>query len=278
MKQKQSKSAKNNLANTNEKVTSIKSNFFPIQEVSIGITNPSANYKVSNRFYARHHILEYILEGEGEIIIDKKVLPIKKQSTLIIKKGTTHSINQNEDKPLKKIWITFSSTYISYMLENYRLSSGVYNINNEFNFKNLAEIIKSEKDYSLLFFVANNVHEIITRTASLNFKNYESPANAIKTRLDSLVYEKYSLIDVAKELGMSLSTLTRTFKKAYNISPGQYIIDNKINISKSLLSSSILPIKNISYILNFTNEYYFTYYFTKKTGVSPSAFRKQSQI
>ena len=277
MKNKISKSAKSN-TNLNEKVTSLKSNFFPIQEVSIGITNPSPNYKENNRFYSRHHILEYILEGEGEVVIDKKILPIKKQSTLIIKKGTVHSISQNEDKPLKKIWITFSSTYISYMLENYRLSSGVYNINNEFNFKNLAEIIKSEKDYSLLFFVANNVHEIITRTASLNFKNYESPANAIKTRLDSLVYEKYSLIDVAKELGMSLSTLTRTFKKAYNISPGQYIIDNKINISKSLLSSSILPIKNISYILNFTNEYYFTYYFTKKTGVSPSAFRKQSKI
>ena len=277
MKNKISKSAKSN-TNLNEKVTSLKSNFFPIQEVSIGITNPSPNYKENNRFYSRHHILEYILEGEGEVVIDKKILPIKKQSTLIIKKGTVHSISQNEDKPLKKIWITFSSTYISYMLENYRLSSGVYNINNEFNFKNLAEIIKSEKDYSLLFFVANNVHEIITRTASLNFKNYESPANAIKTRLDSLVYEKYSLIDVAKELGMSLSTLTRTFKKAYNISPGQYIIDNKINISKSLLSSSILPIKNISYILNFTNEYYFTYYFAKKTGVSPSAFRKQSKI
>ena len=277
MKNKISKSARSN-TNLNEKVTSLKSNFFPIQEVSIGITNPSPNYKENNRFYSRHHILEYILEGEGEVVIDKKILPIKKQSTLIIKKGTVHSISQNEDKPLKKIWITFSSTYISYMLENYRLSSGVYNINNEFNFKNLAEIIKSEKDYSLLFFVANNVHEIITRTASLNFKNYESPANAIKTRLDSLVYEKYSLIDVAKELGMSLSTLTRTFKKAYNISPGQYIIDNKINISKSLLSSSILPIKNISYILNFTNEYYFTYYFTKKTGVSPSAFRKQSKI
>ena len=164
------------------------------------------------------------------------------------------------------------------MLENYRLTSGVYNINNEYNFKNLMEIINSEKDYSLLFFIANNIHEIITHTASFNLKIFESPATIIKSKLDTLVYEKSSLIDIAKELGMSLSTLSRTFKKTFNISPGQYIIDNKINISKSLLSSSSLPIKNISNMLNFTNEYYFTYYFTKKNGVSPSAYRKQMQM
>ncbi len=277
MKNSVIKTKKKQNLNNNEKTISIKSNFFPITDISIGMTIPSTNYKTLNRYLSKHHVLEYILDGEGEANIDKKTFPVKKHSTLIIRKGSQYSITQNDANPIKKIWIMFSSAYISYMLENYRLTSGVYNINNEYNFKNLMEIINSEKDYSLLFFIANNIHEIITHTASFNLKIFESPATIIKSKLDTLVYEKSSLIDIAKELGMSLSTLSRTFKKTFNISPGQYIIDNKINISKSLLSSSSLPIKNISNMLNFTNEYYFTYYFTKKIGVSPSTYRKQMQ-
>lgn len=278
MKNNTTKTKKLENLNKNEKTISIKSNFFPISDISIGMTIPTQNYKTQNKYLPKHHVLEYILDGEGEVTIDKKTFPIKKHSTIIIKRGTQYSITQNENNPIKKIWIMFSSAYITYMLENYRLTSGVYNINNEYNFKNLMEIINSEKDYSLLFFIANNIHEIITHTASFNLKIFESPATIIKSKLDTLVYEKSSLIDIAKELGMSLSTLSRTFKKTFNISPGQYIIDNKINISKSLLSSSSLPIKNISNMLNFTNEYYFTYYFTKKNGVSPSAYRKQMQM
>ncbi len=278
MKNNTTKTKKLENLNKNEKTISIKSNFFPISDISIGMTIPTQNYKTQNKYLPKHHVLEYILDGEGEVTIDKNTFPIKKHSTIIIKRGTQYSITQNENNPIKKIWIMFSSAYITYMLENYRLTSGVYNINNEYNFKNLMEIINSEKDYSLLFFIANNIHEIITHTASFNLKIFESPATIIKSKLDTLVYEKSSLIDIAKELGMSLSTLSRTFKKTFNISPGQYIIDNKINISKSLLSSSSLPIKNISNMLNFTNEYYFTYYFTKKNGVSPSAYRKQMQM
>ena len=216
-----------------------------------------------------------MLDGKGDILINNKPFQLKKGLTIIIKKGTILSISQDNDHPLKIIWVLFSSTYINYMLENYRLNSAVYSVNNEYNFQNLAAIIKSEKDYSLMFFVANNIHEIITQTSSINFNSYDSPANLIKNKLDATAYEKIPLSAIADELGISLSTLNRTFKKSFGVSPGKYILENKINIAKSLLSSSSLPIKRISALLNFTDEFYFTYYFTKKMGISPSAFRKQ---
>ena len=263
----------------NEKVLTFKNYLFPISDISIGITQPSSEFEIQHRILQKHHIMEYILDGEGEITINKKTFPLKKESTIILKSGTPHSITQKSDKPLSKLWISFSNSYyITYMLENYRLKSGVYQINNEQNFKNLVQLAKTQKDYSLLFFVANNIHEIITRTALLNKQIVETSAVSIKIKLDSLAYEKYSLTDIAKEMGMSFSSFSRIFRETYNISPGQYVINIKLEIAKSLLSSSNILIKNISNLLNFTDEYYFTHYFTKKVGLTPSEYRKQFQI
>lgn len=261
----------------NETIAYFSGEHFPISNIYIGETSPVPNYSADERFFSRHHVFEYVLSGEGNLVANNKSLPIKAGDTIIIRSNTNYSITQNELKPLKKIWIMLSATYVTTMLEKFHLTTGVYNINNEFNFKNLASLIKSSDDNSLLFFIAENIHEIITRTSSLNFKLFQSPAMIIKSKLDSLVYEKYQIKNIAEDLGLSLSTLTRTFKQAFNVTPGQYIIDTKINVAKSLLSSSKLPIKNISYLLNFTDEYYFTYIFTKKTGISPSNFRKQSR-
>ena len=278
MRRQQSQSKQFDQLKKNEKGTFFSGIHFPISEVLIGTTTPDPEYFVDNRFFSRYQVFEYVLEGEGELVLEKKTFPIRAGSTIIIRSNNVHSIKQNENAPLKKIWVIFlSSNYISNMLERYRLPSGVYNISNEYNFRNLASLIKSNNDPSILFYIANNIHEIITKTASINFKFFESPANIIKSKLDSLIHEKYSLKDIASELGMSLSTFTRTFKAAFNMTPGQYILNTKINIAKSLLSSTNLPIKNISIFLNFIDEYYFTYFFTKKTGISPSAYRKQSK-
>lgn len=261
----------------NENIAYFTGDSFPISNIYIGITSPAPNYSADERYFSRHHVFEYVLEGEGNLIANRKTFPIKAGSTILVRSSTNYSITQNEDKPLKKIWIMFSATYITTMLEKYHLYTGVYNVNNEFNFKNLSSLIKSSDDNSLLFFISENIHEIITRTASLNFKLFQSPAMIIKSKLDSLVYEKYQIKNIAEDLGLSISTLTRTFKQAFNVTPGQYIIDTKINVAKSLLTSSKLPIRNISYLLNFTDEYYFTYIFTKKTGISPSNYRKQTR-
>ena len=91
--------------------------------------------------------------------------------------------------------------------------------------------------------------------------------NHVETRLD--------MPEVAEYLHISYSSFRHIFKQFTGLSPLQYYMNIKIQRAKDLLRSTSIPIKEISYILNFETSEYFTKLFKKKTGLTPSQFREQ---
>lgn len=88
------------------------------------------------------------------------------------------------------------------------------------------------------------------------------------------IEENISMPDVAQFLNISYATFRHTFKKYTGLSPAQYFINLRLHRAKELLRSTEIPVKEISYRLHFENPEYFSTLFRKRTGVSPSVFRK----
>lgn len=63
------------------------------------------------------------------------------------------------------------------------------------------------------------------------------------------------------------------FKKVYGVTPSRYIANLKITYAKKLLINSGLPIVEIAKMCGFCDVYYFSNFFKKETGCSPSQFR-----
>ncbi|HZX73643.1 MAG TPA: helix-turn-helix transcriptional regulator, partial [Cyclobacteriaceae bacterium] len=63
------------------------------------------------------------------------------------------------------------------------------------------------------------------------------------------------------------------FKTYTGISPGQYLLQLKIERAKMLLADPTKSIKTISYELNFESMFYFSKLFKEKTGLSPENYR-----
>jgi YesN/AraC family two-component response regulator len=83
------------------------------------------------------------------------------------------------------------------------------------------------------------------------------------------------LARVAKEAGMSVSCLERTFKKTLNVTFSIYV--NKLRIARAIqmLEEGIeLSINEIAFACGFTNQYHFTRMFKKITKLCPRDFRK----
>ena len=78
---------------------------------------------------------------------------------------------------------------------------------------------------------------------------------------------------VAGELRVSYSLFRKTFKKYTGISPGQYLIQLKIEKAKLLLSFPHKLIKEVAYELGFDSCFYFSKLFKEKTGLSPAKYR-----
>ena len=78
---------------------------------------------------------------------------------------------------------------------------------------------------------------------------------------------------MAQAAGYHVSHFTQLFQKQMGISPGQFIQKKKSDTAAQLLTSTDLPVAEIADALGFSNPFYFSSFFKKQTGMTPSAYR-----
>lgn len=82
----------------------------------------------------------------------------------------------------------------------------------------------------------------------------------------------------ASEFSLSTEAFSKKIKKQFSKSPSQLINERVILEAKKLLHLTYKSIKEIAQDLNFEDEFYFSRYFKKNVGVSPSSYRKNVGI
>lgn len=80
--------------------------------------------------------------------------------------------------------------------------------------------------------------------------------------------------DIARALGMSRAQLYAVTMQAVGKSPLRILHERRIIECKRALTYSAQPIGQIAYDLGFSDDAYFSRFFTRHAGMSPSAFRK----
>lgn len=87
--------------------------------------------------------------------------------------------------------------------------------------------------------------------------------------------EKITLDSLSTEFFISKNTIIYNFKKHFNTSPMNYLLDIRISKAKKLLlSKQKISIEKLSELCGFSSANYFTECFKQKEGISPTAFRK----
>lgn len=86
--------------------------------------------------------------------------------------------------------------------------------------------------------------------------------------------ESISVAELAELSHYSERHFMRIFRKAYNASPIEYIINLRINRACALLTGAELTVSETAVKCGFDDVNYFSRLFKKKTGVSPSEYRK----
>lgn len=83
-----------------------------------------------------------------------------------------------------------------------------------------------------------------------------------------------TVAELAEEVGLSRSHFHQVFKQCVGVSPYQYHLQLRINRAKELLRGSALSVKQAAAILKFSSVFQFSRMFKKKTGLSPSRYRR----
>lgn len=86
---------------------------------------------------------------------------------------------------------------------------------------------------------------------------------------------KLSSAELAQKFGYSQRHFGRIFSQVTGKTPGQALIEARIDHAKKLLAGSSLNVSEIAASLNYESVFYFSRQFRRITGVSPVEFRKR---
>ncbi len=118
-----------------------------------------------------------------------------------------------------------------------------------------------------LLFSSNKQEEDVT---DKNRKYVEQTISYMNSR----IYSKLSLEDLAAHINICKHHYLRLFKKVTGMPPMTYFIKMKVNKAAELLTTTQMSINTIAEKLNFSSDAHFSSVFKKHTSVRPTIYRK----
>jgi AraC family transcriptional regulator len=82
------------------------------------------------------------------------------------------------------------------------------------------------------------------------------------------------LKEVAQECGLSVAHFSRAFRRTLGVAPHNWLIEQRIVLSKEKLRDDRLSLTDIAAECGFCDQSHFTHHFTRIVGVSPGAWRR----
>lgn len=269
-----------------------------MQSIYLNVLYAKKN-STSNNMNSRIHFhpfteFYFILDGSGKFSIEDKMIDVKKDDFMIINSNVGHSIYSSEnDENLIYISFGVDSIFVKSVDKNDSLEEDKYYYNSiddmkEYFFNSFNDIhneFNSKKAYSKSMANAKASEFVITllREFSDEFKitndiKINKQIDYIKNFIDNNYSEDIKLENLSKMAYMNKFHLISEFKQAYRVTPIEYLILKRIEVTKNLLISTNHSMEEISSIVGFNSQSYFNQVFKKKVGITPSQFRKNHRI
>jgi YesN/AraC family two-component response regulator len=155
------------------------------------------------------------------------------------------------------------------VLENNSDTDTILELNNKYiwgiaELKNINDLIKYINDFFEDFFEFNSSYS--------NIKHIDAIYQSIRY-INSNYMNTLTLDDVAKNVHLSPSYISRIFTDELNMTFKNYLNKTRIDKSKELLLEDNINIADVSYLVGFNDQSYFSKVFKKLTGSTPKNFK-----
>lgn len=100
--------------------------------------------------------------------------------------------------------------------------------------------------------------------------------DCILTFIEFNLGKQFTIDDLCRWYNTNRTTLMTEFKHITGKTINEFVIDKRISVSKKILEFTNISIEELSEKCGFSSQSYFTRTFKKKTGLSPTQYRKQA--
>ena len=92
--------------------------------------------------------------------------------------------------------------------------------------------------------------------------------------INQYLKHSFSIKEIAGQIGVSASHLRRVFRLEIGMSLGEYMARHRLDAARCLLTETAHPVRKVAEKCGYDTIFSFTRFFKKRTGMSPSEFRK----
>lgn len=255
----------------------------PIFHVMAGITFPDPNYEMQ-RFDEPNYTFEYIIDGKCAVQIDDNIFTAETGDVIIFPPSTFQHFYSDKKNPVKKIWAIFNYdfTFVEMLVKAYHLD-GIMHVKNVSHtdiptiLEEIVYIVRNRPD-GFSRRLELDIHKLIGEISDCAALQDEecSIAELGKRHIDRMLNMHFKIDDICKLIGTSRSQFFRSFKKEFGISPTVYIIDQKINLSKQILTEGNASITDIANSFDFSSVAHYSSTFKRIVGCTPLEYRKRA--
>lgn len=252
----------------------------PFRITLAGITYENPNYTIT-RNNSKVFTVEYVISGRGHIEADGKYYTAEAGDTYIFNYGMNLHYYSDRQEPWKKIWFNAQGAMLGECARLYLTEGQI--VFPDTDTKGCMEKIlricenKGLSGDEISRRIAPVYIELLSQIAEKQGREEKASEEAVtlKSYIDMHIEERISVKTLSELIYRSESQTIRIFKQNYKKTPYEYLLDGKINRAKILMTNTNISVKETAYRLGFSDEHYFSGIFRKKTGFSPTEYRKQ---
>lgn len=144
----------------------------------------------------------------------------------------------------------------------------------------LGYLFLESKIHELLSVYLSEVLELSILSSNLGQMSKSERDSIIEAKrlIDSQLAFAPNLEGLAREIGISISKLSKGFQTMYGISVHAYIIDQRLEKAAGLLLESNMNVSQIASVVGYTKPSNFSAAFKKKYGIIPKNYKDERQI
>lgn len=251
----------------------------PLHISLAGITYPDPTYRTW-RSKSSVTVIEYILDGEGYIVIDGTPQHVNQDKIYILPAGIRHEYFADKEHPFTKIFMNIEQSALCNTLLSAFGLKGKY----IFDGNGLKEIFErilvtihsemSDSDAQSVF------HGIFTEIISRLQKNehmavHSDEAIKLKGYLDKNLNRIVTGRELASVIFRSTDYCLKLFRREFGITPYAYQLERKMQAAKTLLYDTRMSVGEIAESLGYEDVHYFSNLFCSKCGMRPLEYRKK---
>ncbi len=216
-----------------------------------------------------HQIL-FVVDGTGVVIYNGVSYELKKGTAFFTAKNVPITYKSNGN--LITAFITVNGAMIDSLLKHFNIGGFLYKkyVNIEKYLTLLNDIISEYFTYK-----RNGIISSLSYNVFVNF--FETPKSEVNEIKEISLYieknftTKLTLDGIAKLFKISVSKLTHSFKKQFNYTVFEYVLNLRLNYAKNLLmQDSNLKIQDVAFSCGFDDVSYFCKAYKKKFNASPT--------